>query len=71
MATYDERYEEAQRDKRFIDLISGKAQIERLVAAWMAEATSLYTASPTAEEKSNLLAKRNELVANLTTLLQV
>ena len=71
MASYDERKAEAERDKRYIDLLSGKAQIERLVNAWMAEATDLYNASPLPEEKSSLLAQRTDMVNKLKTALGV
>lgn len=71
MADYEERKIEAARDERYANLEAQRTRIESLVSAWMADATQLHTDSPLQEEKANLIAMRNGMVAALRAILGV
>lgn len=68
--TYEARHAEQARDGQYAGLKQRTAQVKSHVEAWMNDATALHTNSP-AGDQPDIIAMRDQLVADLRTILGV
>jgi len=69
--SYETRQLEEQRNQRYDNLKNRKAQIEQMVATWVADASNLHTDSPIADEKADVVSMRDDFILALRTRLGV
>ena len=69
--SYETRQLEEQRYQRYEGLKNRKAQIEQMVATWVADASNLHTDSPIVGEKDDVVALRDDFILQLRTRLGV
>jgi len=69
--SYELRQTEAARDNRYADLERRTQRLIDQVSVWVADAANLHTDSLTAEERTDVIAMRDQFVADLRTQLGV
>ena len=69
--SYETRKEEASRDQRYENLENRTQRLVDQVGTWVADATNLHTDSPLAQEKTDVIAMRDQFVLDLKAQLGI
>ena len=69
--SFNDRNIQLLSDREYQLLKDQRAKIEGQVSTWVQRATALHVATPDAGEKAEVIAVRDEFVANLRSILGV